>query len=114
MNFALLFYYDESQFPESELPSIAAEMTAVREALTKAGAWRDAQRLCPPETAATQRVRDGKVLVTDGPFIETKECLAGFWLIDCADLDEALAWAARVPLARFGSVEVRPTRACEG
>jgi hypothetical protein len=61
-----------------------------------------------PETAATVRVRDGETLVTDGPFVETKEFVAGFDLLECADLDEAIEVAAKHPVARFGAIEVRP------
>jgi hypothetical protein len=64
--------------------------------------------LHPVETATTVRVRDGDVDLTDGPFATTKEVLAGYYLLECADLDEALAQAARLPIARYGSVEVRP------
>ncbi len=60
------------------------------------------------ENATTVRVRSGKALVTDGPFAETKEVLGGFYIIDCTDLDEALAYAKRIPDAQFGAVEVRP------
>ena len=58
--------------------------------------------------ATTVRVRDGETLTTDGPFAETKETLGGYYVVDCNDLDEALAWAARIPSATFGSIEVRP------
>jgi hypothetical protein len=61
-----------------------------------------------PDDATTVRVRDGQVLLTDGPFAETKEALGGFYLIECADLDAALGWARRVPSARTGRIEVRP------
>jgi hypothetical protein len=64
--------------------------------------------LAPVANATTVRVRDGKLLTTDGPFAETHEQLAGAWLFDCPDLDEALKWAARIPTAQYGSVEVRP------
>jgi hypothetical protein len=64
--------------------------------------------LHPVHTATTVRVRNGQVAVTDGPFAETKEALAGFYLIECADLDAALAWARRIPSARQGRIEVRP------
>ena len=87
-------------------------MIAVREALERAGVFRGSQRLAPAATATTQRQRHGKVLTTDGPFAETKESLAGFYLIECRDLEEALDWAARVPVSRHGSVEVRPLRPC--
>jgi hypothetical protein len=69
---------------------------------------RTPQRLRTADTATTVRVEDGKPLVTDGPFAETKEALAGFFLIECGDLDEALTWARKIPSARIGSVEIRP------
>jgi hypothetical protein len=116
MEYALLFYMDEAVLPERMTPgerdAFAADMNAVLRALEAAGALRGSQRLQGTDTATTQRVRDGKVLTTDGPFAETKESLAGLWLIECGDLEEALAWAARVPVSRYGSVEVRPLRPC--
>ena len=69
-----------------------------------------AEALQPIETAATVRVRNGQVSVTDGPFAETKEQLAGFYLLDARDLNEAIQMAAKIPPAREGSVEVRPVR----
>ncbi len=69
-----------------------------------------ADALHPVSTATTVRVREGRVSTTDGPFAETKEQLAGFYLIDAKDLDEALGFAARIPPARVGSIEVRPVR----
>jgi hypothetical protein len=72
-----------------------------------------AEALKPIETATTVRVRNGKVMVTDGPFAETKEQLAGFYLIDAADLDEAIEVASKIPPAREGSIEVRPVRELE-
>lgn len=76
----------------------------------KSGVLMAAEALQPVETAATVRVRNGKVSITDGPFAETKEQLAGFYLIDARDLNEALNAAAKIPPAREGSVEVRPVR----
>ena len=67
--------------------------------------------LAPPESATTVRVRDGETQITDGPFAETKEHLGGYYLIECADLDAALEWAARIPSSAYGSVEVRPLMA---
>jgi len=64
--------------------------------------------LSPVATATTVRVREGKALITDGPFAETHEQLGGFFLLDCKDLDEALSWAAKIPSASLGSIEVRP------
>jgi hypothetical protein len=66
------------------------------------------EALQPCATATTVRVRDGKTLTTDGPFAETKEQLGGFYLLDCKDLDEAIRWAAKIPGATYGSIEIRP------
>ena len=68
----------------------------------------DGDRLRPPSEATTVRVRDGEVLVADGPFAETKEAIGGYDVIECADLDEAIAVAAKHPVAAFGAIEVRP------
>ena len=76
--------------------------------LRERAVWIANGALHPVESATTVRVRDGETAVTDGPFAVTKEILAGYYLIDCEDLDEALQIAARIPMARYGSVEVRP------
>ena len=78
------------------------------ESVRESGHCIASEALQPVATATTVRVRNGRLLVTDGPFAETKEGLGGFYLIDVGDLDEALDWAARCPGARYGSVEVRP------
>ena len=78
-------------------------MALAREPVTVGG-----DELQDPDTATTVRVRDGETLTTDGPFAETKEQLGGYYLIDCASLDEALEFAARIPAAERGAVEVRP------
>jgi hypothetical protein len=83
---------------------------AYTRALKDAGALLALQRLQPDETATSVRVRDGERLLTDGPFIETKEHLLGFYLIDAPSLDAALDWAARMPHVRLGIVEVRPVQ----
>lgn len=80
------------------------------EDLQKRGLLLAAEPLFPVETAKTVRVRDGKIAITDGPFAETKEQLAGFYLVDAASPEEALQIAARIPPAREGSIEVRPVR----
>ena len=80
----------------------------VTESLREAGLLVSAGRLHPIARATTVRVRDGDTDLTDGPFAVTKEVLGGYYLLNCADLDEALACAARLPLSRYGSVEVRP------
>ena len=74
----------------------------------KSGHLIGVNRLLPPDAAATVRVRQGKVSVTDGPYAETKEALGGFYLVQAADLDEAIAYAAMIPGAREGAIEVRP------
>jgi hypothetical protein len=86
------------------------ECMAHGESLRKSGRYIAAEALQRVDTATTVRVRDGKVSLTDGPFAETKEQLAGFYLIDAKDLDEAVQVAAKIPPARVGSIEVRPVR----
>jgi hypothetical protein len=86
------------------------ECMAYDQGLRNAGKCLASEALLPVHTAATVRVRDGKVSVTDGPFAETKEFLAGFYLIDAADLKEAIEVASRMPPAQVGSIEVRPVR----
>ncbi len=76
--------------------------------IREAGAWLEGEELKPTSTATSVRVRNGKTETTDGPFAETKEALGGFFLIDCADLDQALGYAARIPAAASGTIEVRP------
>jgi hypothetical protein len=90
------------------------EWEAYSQALVEAGAMVTGEALQGAETATTVQVRDGRRIVTDGPFIESKEVIGGFYVIDVADLDEALDWAARIPNSRFGTVEVRPVMAFDG
>jgi len=85
-----------------------AEYQDFTEKVQKLGAFLDAGKLQPSSRARTVRVRDGEVLTTDGPFVETKEQFGGFYLLDCRDLAQALELAALLPTARDGSVEVRP------
>lgn len=77
-------------------------------ALKESGAFVSGDPLHGPETATTVRVRDGETITTDGPFAETKEVLGGYYVIEAADLDEALGWAAKCPAAFYGTLEVRP------
>jgi hypothetical protein len=107
--YMLLLYADEVDEPtqaqrDAELP-LWQELT---ESLREAGLLVSNSPLLGVDAATTVRVRDGAAEVVDGPFATTKEVLVGYYLLDCADLDEALALAARMPLARYGSVEVRP------
>lgn len=90
-----------------------SECLACGEGFRSSGALLAAEALRPVETASTVRVRNGSVSVTDGPFAETKEQLAGFYLFEAADLSEAIQMAAKIPPARVGSVEVRPVRQLE-
>ena len=80
----------------------------VMDEATRKGVFMGAGPLAPTSTATTVRIENGKALVTDGPFAETKEQLAGYYMIDVPDLDAALSWAARCPGASFGAIEVRP------
>jgi hypothetical protein len=90
------------------------EWAAYSQALAEAGAMVAGEALQGADTASTVQVRDGKRIVTDGPFIESKEVIGGYYVIDVADLDEALDWAARIPNAHFGTVEVRPVMEFDG
>ncbi len=106
MKYLCLVYLDEKRM--DEVPD--SECLAYDAAIRKSGHCIASEALQSVETATTVRVRDGKVSVTDGPFAETKEQLAGFYLIEADDLDEAIQLAARIPPARVGSIEVRPIR----
>jgi hypothetical protein len=90
------------------------EWAAYSQALAEAGAMVSGEALQGTDTASTVQVRDGKRIVTDGPFIESKEVIGGFYVIDVANLDEALDWAARIPNAHFGTIEVLPVMEFDG
>ena len=106
MKYLCLVYLDEKKLDTVQ----DSECKACGDALRKNGHHIAAEALQSVHTATTVRVRNGKVSVTDGPFAETKEQLAGFYLIDARDLNEAISAAAKIPPAREGSVEVRPVR----
>ena len=111
MKFIALIYADESHYVDATPADTAAIFQAHGEfgaAAREAGVFDGGDGLQGSATATTVRVRDGERLLTDGPFAETKEQLGGFYALECKDLDEALAWAARIPEAQFGAVEVRP------
>lgn len=113
MKYVALVYYQESiinRMTEKEWHDLNQECIAGVERLTDQGKYVTGQPLQPIETATTVRVRDDEVLISDGPFAETKEQLAGFYLLEANDLNEALQLASRIPPARFGSIEVRPVR----
>jgi len=109
MRYLLLAYSDEGVWTDpNELDAYRLESVALTHDLHANGQYLGAAPLHPVATATSVRVRDGKRLVTDGPFAETSEQLGGFFLIDAANLDEAIAIAARIPGARKGTVEIRP------
>ena len=112
MKYMLLIYVDEAKGAEIRKQVGDTEMSApyiaYTEALQKAGVIVGGDRLQPTGTATTVRVNDGKTQVLNGPYAETKEQLAGYYMIDVPDLDAALSWAARCPGAAHGTVEVRP------
>ena len=111
MRYILLIHDDDAEWDamtDDERAAIGAEFGAFNDELRAAGALVVGNELQPASTATVVSVRDGGTVVTDGPFAETKEVLGGYYLVDADTLDEAHAWAAKVPSARFGHVEVRP------
>jgi hypothetical protein len=114
MRYMMLIYSQEDEsVTHDDMSAVAAAHRAVMEEARHRGILRAADPLQASATATTVRVHNGGTMVTDGPFAETKEQLAGYYILDCEDLDEALAWAARIPTAcagRTGCVEVRPIR----
>ena len=114
MKYMMLVYLDEQAMSETEREHCYVESAQLTQQLNKSGQYLDASPLHPVSTATSVRVRDGKRLVTDGPFAETREQLGGYYLIDANDLDDAIAIAERIPPARFGTVEIRPVMEIEG
>lgn len=108
MQYMLLIYTDEKSYSDGERAQCYAESTELTHNLHARGQYVSANPLQPVATATSVRVRDGKRLVTDGPFAETREQLGGYFLVEAKDLNEAIAIAARIPGARKGAVEVRP------
>jgi hypothetical protein len=111
MQYLLMIYVDEAGWPrmtKAEQEQGVAAYTAYTEALKTAGALKGSNRLQPTSTATTVRMTNGKSQVLDGPYIDSKEQLGGYYLIDVPDLDAALSWAARCPAVGHGVVEVRP------
>ena len=108
MRYMLLIYLDEQALGEAEREHCYVESTELARELNSQGHYLAANPLHPTSTATSIRVREGKPLVTDGPFAETREQLGGYFLIDAKNLDEAISIAARIPGARTGTVEIRP------
>ncbi len=108
MKYLLLIYLDEQTLSDTEREACYVESTQLAGALKSAGQYLGANPLHPTSLATSVRVRDGKKVITDGPFAETREQLGGYFLVDAEDLDDAINIAARIPMARKGTVEVRP------
>src|SRR3984893_7210971 len=108
MKYLLLVYLDEQAMTDSEREHCYVESAQLTQQLNSSGQYLDASPLHPVSTATSVRVREGKRLVTDGPFAETREQLGGYYVIEAQDLDEAIGIAERIPPARFGTVEIRP------
>ena len=111
MQYLLMIYRSEAEMAKMD-PAARQKMTAeygeFTRSIIQSGHFKAGDGLQPTTTATTVRVRDGKTLTTDGPFAETREQLGGYYLVEAKDLDTALAIAAKIPGARFGSIEVRP------
>jgi hypothetical protein len=116
MKYMLNIYGDMSEYadatPEQEAQVMQAYDAFWRE-VSESGALLAGEALQMPETATGVKVRNGERLVTDGPFADTKEQLGGFYLLECKDLDEAIEWAAKIPGAQNGTIEVRPVMSFE-
>jgi hypothetical protein len=113
MKYVCLVYLDEQIFApmsEREQALLVNEALDSDDALRKTGNYVDANALEPPSAAVSVRVRNGRLSMTDGPFAETKEHLTGFIIIDARDLNEAIRLAGNIPMARLGTIEVRPVR----
>lgn len=108
MKYMLLIYLDEQVLNETERQECYVESTALVHDLKAKGQYLATSPLQPVSTATSVRIRDGKRLVTDGPFAETREQLGGYFMIDAKNLDEAIGIAATIPGARKGTVEIRP------
>jgi hypothetical protein len=111
MQYLLMIYANEVEYAKLDpvtYKKVVEEYGAFTQGIIQSGNFKAGDRLQPTSTATTIRVQDGKTLTTDGPFAETREQLGGYYLIEAKDLNEALAIAARIPGARYGSIEVRP------
>jgi len=111
MQYLLMIYQNQAEYGKID-PATSKKMLeeygAFTQSIIQSGNFKGGDRLQPTTTATTVRVRDGKILTTDGPFAETREQLGGYYLVEAKDLDTALAIAARIPGAKTGSIEVRP------
>lgn len=109
MKYLLLMYANESEAPPpEEYPAVGQAWAAYMKEANAAGVMLSNGGVAPDSSATTVRVREGKVLITDGPFAETHEQLGGYSLLECENLDEAIRWAEKIPTAKYGAVEIRP------
>ena len=111
VQYLLMIYANEQEMTalgQAALSAMTNEYAEFTKSIVQAGHFKAGDRLKPVSTASTVRIRNGKTLVTDGPFAETREQLGGYYLVEAKNLDEALAIAARIPSAKLGSIEVRP------
>jgi hypothetical protein len=111
MQYLLMIYRNEAEqnaMSEADTKKMMSEYETFTQSIIGSGNFKAGDRLRPVTMATTVRVRDGKILATDGPFAETREQLGGYYLVEAKDLDEAIGIAARIPTARVGSIEVRP------
>jgi hypothetical protein len=111
MQYLLMIYQNEAEYAKNDAATtqkMLGEYQAFTQSIIQSGNFKGGDRLQPTTTATTVRVRDGKTMTTDGPFAETREQLAGYYMVDAKDLDSAISIAARIPGARMGSIEVRP------
>ena len=114
MKYMLLVYLNEKRLSEAERQECYVKSAQLARDIHSSGKYLDASPLHPISTATSVRVRDGKGLITDGPFAETHEQLGGYYLINANDLDEAIKIAERIPAARFGTIEIRPVMEIAG
>lgn len=109
MRYMMLIHHDEVALANAPQKELWADYAAFNEALAKAGGGMEAgERLQPASAATTIRNAEGNTEILDGPYADTKEQLAGYFMIDVPDLDQAIAWAKRCPSSRYGSIEIRP------
>jgi hypothetical protein len=110
MKYMLLMYANEAEAPNTpeELEALRPAWFAFMREANGAGVLLSNDGVAPNSSATTVRVRDGKTMITDGPFAETHEQLGGYSVIECEDLDEAIRWAEKIPAVKYGSIEIRP------
>jgi hypothetical protein len=114
VKYMLLVYLDEQALTDEEREHCYVESAQFAQELDSGGQYLDASPLHPVATATSVRVREGKRVITDGPFAETREQLGGYYVIEAKDLDEAIGIAERIPPARFGTIEIRPVMEISG